>query len=95
MSEKHYVGRGYQKEGSYTITLELELDELLEHAEQRGSRRIVRARLAKCITPSRGMTHTLYVPVDREERDPYGHVADRQELEILAAEARAVALPVS
>jgi|GEM_PF-4306116 hypothetical protein len=84
MSEKHYIGRGYQKDGSYTMTVELEVDELLEHAEQRGTRRIVRARLVKCMTPSKGMTHTIYVQVDNEERDPYGAEADQQELEVRA-----------
>lgn len=92
MSEKHYIGRGYQKDGSYFMTLELEVDELLEHAELRGTRRVVRATLAKCMKPAKGMTHTLYVrvPMDEEERTviAHGRVADRQELEVLRADER-------
>lgn len=82
-TEKTYVGKGWQREGSYYIDLVLDMNELLNAPrEERDGRHTVRVRLAKLRVPGRYGTHTLYL---REERDPAeemrGRVADQQEQE--------------
>jgi hypothetical protein len=82
-TERTYIGKGWQREGSYYIDLVLDLNALdTAPVEARDGRRTVRVRLAKLRNPGKGGTHTLYLR-EQEDREAMerGRVADQQEME--------------
>ncbi|HRH68826.1 MAG TPA: hypothetical protein PLB89_04895 [Flavobacteriales bacterium] len=89
MSDKTYIGTGWQKDGSYYITIELDVNALLALAKvNKHGKSIVRATLAKRLKPSVLGTHTIYVQPERDledkEQAEHGRIADLQEIEVRA-----------
>lgn len=84
-NEKHYIGRGYQKDGSAYVILHLDLNALqvADFYQSRNGRMMVKAVLAKRRNPSVGGTHVLYVvPAEDYEQRAQDAIADKQELEL-------------
>jgi hypothetical protein len=96
-NERTYIGNGRQKAGSEYITLSICVEDLLaaaaqeaqEHSNGKSYLKVIVAR--KRITEY-GNTHTVYaphVPTEAERLEAeHNALADRQELEVLAADDR-------
>jgi hypothetical protein len=84
-TEKQYIGTGRQKDGSHYITLNLDMNEVLnasvtEHEDGRLTMKVIVAKMRR--TDKYGRSHTVYVPIPEDQEDLKNQrVADLQEIE--------------